>query len=180
VRIIGGKHKGRRLAPPKLDGVRPTTDFARESLFSLIENRIDIEGINALDLCCGTGAISFELTSRGANSSIAVDKNVKMLTFIKQQASELDLPISTVKADIFKWLKTARGNFDLIFVDPPYQVKNYQDIPTLVFGSNLVDDEGWLIIEHPREVDFSNHPHFESHRTYGAVHFSFFTKNQQP
>ena len=179
MRIIGGIHKGRRLTPPKLDGVRPTTDFARESLFSLIENRIDIDGINALDLCCGTGAISFELASRGAESVIAVDKNVKMLTFIKQQATELNLTISTMKADIFKWLKTARGNFDLIFVDPPYQIKNYQDIPTLVFGSNLVADDGWLIIEHPRELDFSNHPHFESLRTYGAVHFSFFTKNIQ-
>jgi len=156
--------------------VRPTTDFARESLLTLIENRIDIEDILALDLFCGTGAISFELTSRGAKSVTAIDRNVKLLSFIKEQAQLLDLPISTIKADAFKWLKTARGKYDLIFADPPYQTENYKDIPTLVFSSDLLSEDGWLIVEHPSQVSFSQHPNFESLRTYGAVHFSFFTQ----
>jgi 16S rRNA (guanine966-N2)-methyltransferase len=176
VRIIGGKHKGRRLSPPKQESVRPTTDFARESLFTLIENRLDIDGINALDLFSGTGAISFELGSRGANSIQSIDQNVKMLGFIKKEAALLKLPITTIKHNVFKWLKSAHGQYDLIFADPPYQIENYQEIPTLVFNANLLKENGWLIVEHPSQISFAEHPHFESLRTYGAVHFTFFTK----
>lgn len=175
MRIIGGKHKGRRLQPPVQAGVRPTTDFARESLMNLLKNRLELSEINALDLFCGTGAISFELASNGAASITAVDKNPRLLAFIRENAAKLDLPIQTIRADVFKWIRKNRGNFDFIFADPPYHIDHHEDIPKFVLESGWLKKGGWLVVEHPREIDFSQHPQFESHRTYGAVHFSFFT-----
>lgn len=176
MRIIGGKHKGRRLQPPIQAGVRPTTDFARESLINLLKNRLDLTEIHALDLFCGTGAVSFELASHGAKSVTAVDKNPRLLVFIRENAATLELPIHTVRADVFKWIKKNRGTYDLIFVDPPYHIKRHEEIPKFVLESGWLNDGGWLVIEHPREIDFSQHPQYESQRTYGAVHFSFFTR----
>lgn len=175
MRIIGGKLKGRRLSPPRQGGVRPTTDFARESLFNLLDDRVDIAQCETLDLFCGTGAISFELASRGARSVTSVDMNPRLLGFIREQAGNLQLPIRTVRADVFRWLKKPHGSFNLIIADPPYQVKHHEDIPNFVLNGGFLREGGWLVVEHPGALDFSKHPKFESHRAYGSVHFSFFT-----
>lgn len=175
MRIIGGTHKGRRLQPPRQPGVRPTTDYAREGLFNLLENRMDLNGINALDLFCGTGAVSFEMASHGATSVTATDKNAKLLSFIREQATILELPIRTMRVDAFKWMRKHRGDFDLIFADPPYHIDHHEDIPKFVMESGMLKKGGWLVVEHPVGISFEKHPDFESHRVFGAVHFSFFT-----
>ena len=154
--------------------MRPTTDFARESLFNLIENRMDISACHCLDLFSGTGAISFELASRGAPSVVAVDMHPRVLGFLREQSVQLELPIRTVRADVFRWLKKPQEKFDLIFADPPYQVKHHEDIPNFVVDGDLLKPGGWLVVEHPAAMDFSEHPWFESHRACGAVQFSFF------
>ena len=136
---------------------------------------MDLSEIHALDLFCGTGAISFELASHGAKSVTAADKNPKLLSFIRQQAELLDLPIKTLRVDIFRWIKKNRGTYDFIFADPPYHIDHHEDIPKFVLESGWLAKGGWLVVEHPDTIDFSNHPDFESHRVYGAVHFSFFT-----
>jgi len=163
------------LQPPKQAGVRPTTDFARESLMSLIENRIDLDETDALDLFAGTGSISFELASRGALSVTAVEQNAKLVSFIRENAKLLNLPIQPMRGDVFKWLRKPYRTFGLIFADPPYLITHHEDIPNFVLDRGWLAEGGWLVVEHPQKIDFSRHPKFESHREYGAVHFSFFT-----
>lgn len=176
MRIISGTLKGRRFSPPRQPGVRPTTDFARESLFNLLENKLDLKGVEALDLFCGTGAVSLELASRGAAHIVSVDKNGKLLGFLRTQAVKLELPIRTVRADAFRWIKKPREQFGLIFADPPYGIKHHEDIPNFVMATNLLKPGGWLVVEHPSNIDFSKNPQFDSHRASGAVEFSFFTR----
>ncbi len=175
IRIISGTHKGRKMTAPKNLPVRPTTDFAKESLFNILNNHLDLNGINALDLFSGTGNISFELASRGAKSVIAVDSNAKCCSFTKERAAEFGFEnIRTVKSNAFSFLKGMSGKYNLIFADPPYDMETTNTIPALVFEHDLLEKDGILIVEHGRETDLSMLEHFQEKRTYGNVNFSIF------
>ncbi|MFI5149197.1 MAG: 16S rRNA (guanine(966)-N(2))-methyltransferase RsmD [Bacteroidia bacterium] len=176
IRIISGTHRGRKASAPKSLPVRPTTDFAKESLFNILANHLDFEGIKALDLFSGTGNISLELASRGAASVVAVDNNPKCCSFTKDTALEWGLQdiIRTVKSNAFAFLKGMGGQYDLIFADPPYDMSNTADVPALVFEHKLLAPDGILVVEHGKETDLSLVPHFVSKRTYGNVNFSLF------
>ncbi len=175
MRIVGGKYKRRIISPPKSLPVRPTTDLAKESLFNILNNITDLDGKSALDLFSGTGNIAYELVSRGAASVLSVELNFNCVKFIKQTAAGFEMDeLQVMRSDVFRFLKTSRQTFDLIFADPPYALENIPEIPELIFSTNKLNKGGWLIIEHPRTVDFSEHPFFDSHRNYGKVNFSFF------
>jgi 16S rRNA (guanine966-N2)-methyltransferase len=175
IRIISGTHKGRRITAPKSLPVRPTTDFANESLFNILNNHIELEGIQALDLFCGTGNISFELASRGARSIVAVDSNAKCCAFAKEAAMQMGFEnIRTVKSNAFAFLKGMGGKYGLIFADPPYEMDTTNTIPGIVFEKDLLEKNGMLVIEHGRETDLSLLEHFLEKRTYGNVNFSLF------
>jgi len=173
VRIIGGVHKGRSLQPPKGLVLRPTTDFAKESLFNILNNRVDFEDLKVLDLFCGTGNISFEFASRGSVVD-AVDQNLSGVKFITSTAKDLKLRINSLKSDVFRFLQNCSGSYDLIFADPPYELENIPQIHSLVFEKNILSQKGWLIIEHGAKTDLSALAHFHEHRKYGNVNFSFF------
>lgn len=175
MRIIGGKYGRRIIKPPKNLPVRPTTDLAKESLFNILNHRIDFYEKTALDLFSGTGAISYELASRGCKEVVAVEKNFQCLKFIQKTTAEFGMAaINTLRADVFKFLKTTPKKFDFIFADPPYSLSTIPEISKLVFEYQLLTENGWLVVEHPREVDFSDQDHFFEHRNYGQVNFSFF------
>ncbi len=175
MRIISGKYKGRRIIPPTKITARPTTDFAKESLFNLIENRICIDGIDVLDLFSGTGSIGIEFISRGANSVVSVEKAHVQQNFIISTCKGLGIDnLTLVRDDAFRYIKSCQRKFDLIFADPPYQLDTLPTLPNLIFEKELLKDGGWFIMEHSAKDDFSNHPHFVSHRQYGSVNFSFF------
>ena len=152
MRIIRGKYGRRRFDVPTSITARPTTDFARENIFNVIENMIDLEGIRALDLFAGTGAISFELLSRGAASVTSVEKAAVQGRFIA----------------------AAPGKFDFVFADPPYNMEGFEEIPGRILASGMIAPGGLFIIEHSAKHDFSALPHFHSHRAYGSVNFSLF------
>lgn len=173
MRIIGGQHKGRRISAPKTLNTRPTTDFAKESLFNILNNKISYEKLKVLDLFCGTGNISFEFASRGANV-LSIDKNYKLVKFIKSISAEIDLEIICKKADVFKFINSTSNKFDLIFADPPYNIENIKEIHEIVFSSNLLNKGGILIIEHGNENNLSSLENFTEKRTYSRVNFSFF------
>ncbi|HPT14194.1 MAG TPA: 16S rRNA (guanine(966)-N(2))-methyltransferase RsmD [Bacteroidales bacterium] len=176
MRIIAGTHRGRILHPPKGLPVRPTTDLAKESLFNILNNRIDFEELTVLDLFAGTGNISLEFASRGASEVIAVDLNAKCIDYIRKTSQELAFSkLYTVKASAFTFLKSLSRKFDVIFADPPYDMKESLLLPELVFEYSLLAPEGWLIIEHDVFKEYKNHPHFVEERRYGKVHFSFFS-----
>ena len=175
MRIISGSHSRRIISPPKNLPVRPTTDMAKEGLFNILNNRIDFHNLTALDLFAGTGAISYELVSRGCCKVIAIDKNFRCIKFIKKTADVFGMEqIKAICTDVFKYIKTSSKTFDLIFADPPYALTGIEDISKLVFENKLLNRSGWLIVEHPKEVDLSKQKYFQEHRKYGQVNFSFF------
>lgn len=175
MRIIGGKYGRRLITPPKNLPVRPTTDLAKESLFNILNNRIDFEGKTGLDLFSGTGAISYELVSRGFSEVIAVEQNFQCLKFIKKTAEDFGMTgIKVLRYDAFRFIKSTQKTFDFIFADPPYSLPDISEISELVFKHKLLNENGWLVVEHPIEVDFTKQEYFFEHRKYGQVNFSFF------
>ncbi|MCR9011614.1 RsmD family RNA methyltransferase [Gabonibacter chumensis] len=178
MRIISGTHKGKQLFPDKNFKARPTTDFAKENLFNVLNNYIDIENIRALDLFSGTGSISYELASRGAEKIVSVEANYNHFSFIKKTALQLGFKnIAIYKTDAFIACKKLKEqHFGLIFADPPYDLPNITEIPAAIFDNDLLSPDGIAVIEHPATVDFSSFPHFLEHRQYGSVNFSLFRK----
>ncbi len=176
MRIIGGIHKGKQLIAPKNLPVRPTTDFAKEGLFNILNNRIDFEETLVLDLFCGTGNISLEFASREAKKITCVDQHTPCLNYVKETAKALKFTnIVTDRADVFKFLsKPSFTTYDLIFADPPYELPNLETICDLVFENKFLAEDGLLIIEHGLRTNLSAKPYYVETRKYGNVNFSFF------
>lgn len=179
MRINRGKLKSRRFSIPKSFPSRPTTDFAKEGVFNVLENRITLHELRILDLCAGTGNISFEFASREAGKIISVDKNYNCVKYINTLAKqmEIDEDIQVIQSDVVKYLNAATQPFDLIFADPPYAETFHLEIVTTVFERNLLTDIGWLIVEHGRDTNLTTHPNFYDQKRYGNVYFSFFKLN---
>lgn len=177
MRIIGGDHKGRRIHAPAGLPVRPTTDMAKEALFNILHNYYDFEGIKVLDLFAGIGSISYEFASRDAAEVHSVEMNPQCVNFITETSSKLDLKnLFVIRANVFTYLKRSGKKFDIIFADPPYDLEGIETIPDLVFENDLLDKEGWLIVEHSANIDFSSHPKLDQQRQYGKVNFSMFSE----
>ena len=177
MRIISGKYKGRRFSPPGNFKARPTTDFAKENLFNILNNEIDWEDVIALDLFGGTGSISFELISRECIHVTCVEKNPSHAAFIEKVKEQLNVAnMKIFKMDVFKYLEYNKDQFDLVFADPPYDLKNFADVPRLVLEKDILKDGGVFILEHSKEYDFSTYPQYDRKRVYGSVNFSFFKK----
>jgi len=178
VRIIRGRFKTRRYSVPKRFPSRPTTDFAKEGLFNIIENQIDLHDLKILDLCAGTGNISIEFLSREAGTVVAVDKNFHCYKHIKNISRDFgcESEIRVIKADILKFLDQTSDTFDIIFADPPYAYEHHASIAEKVFQNDLLAENGLLIIEHGKETSLESLQHFLFSRKYGNVHFSFFQK----
>ncbi|WP_129713945.1 RsmD family RNA methyltransferase [Pedobacter sp. SYP-B3415] len=174
MRIIGGKLKGIRLQPPGNLPVRPTTDMAKEALFNILNNVFDLEETRVLDLFCGTGNVSLEFASRGAEVT-AADQHAGCVKWVTQSASRHQLKNVTVRrADVFKLLLEKQEPYDLIFADPPYQLATIPQIPLLVHSHGLLKPGGWLIVEHQSMMQLSNQPNYTETRKYGNSSFSFF------
>ena len=175
MRIISGIYGGRRLSPPKNITARPTTDFAKESLFNLLNNRMDFEGIDMLDLFAGTGGIGIECVSRGAREVTAVEIAHVQQNWIISCCRQLGIKnLSVIRGDVFKFLSACRTKYDLIFADPPYALEALPTLPDVVLERDILKENGWLVIEHGKDTDFTSHPRHVETRTYGSVHFSFF------
>ena len=183
MRIITGKYKGRHFEIPRSFKARPTTDFAKENIFNVLIQYVDLEDATALDLFSGTGSISLELLSRGCQQVISVEMDRDHHRFIQQCLQKLQgeknvqssmFNVQCFRADVFKFLKSCHQQFDFIFADPPYALKEIPTIPDLIFDKGLLKEEGLFILEHGKDHEFSHHPHFMEHRSYGSVNFSLF------
>jgi len=178
MRIISGKYQRRILKPPSNLPVRPTTDLAKEALFNILNNLKELEGSKILDLFAGTGSISFEFASRGAEKVIAVDLNFKCIEYIKRIKTELDLQsLIPFKSDAFRYLQACKSQFDIIFADPPFDLAGIESIHKIVFERDLLAVNGLLIIEHSGTKSFDGLESFLQERKYGKVHFAFFERN---
>ena len=195
MRIITGKYKGRHFDIPRSFKARPTTDFAKENIFNVLTQYIDFEGAEALDLFSGTGSITLELLSRGCSRVVSVELDRDHHRFIcdcigkllNKQRTNTDnngqseivrvnpmpncLPL---RGDVFRYIKSCKQQFDFIFADPPYALKELPTIPSLIFERGLLKNDGIFVFEHGKDNDFSDDPHFVEHRSYGSVNFSIF------
>jgi 16S rRNA (guanine(966)-N(2))-methyltransferase RsmD len=180
MRIISGKHKGRRISAPKNLPVRPTTDLAKESLFNILNNHYYLDTISVIDLFSGTGNIAFEFASRGCKSIHAVDGNFNCVRFIEKVSSEFNFYINTFRSDVFKFLRKTFLKTDIIFADPPYNLEKdkFLKIVEIVFERNLLNENGLLVIEHSKHMDLSENTHFSYSKKYGGSVFSFFEASE--
>ncbi|MBQ5654676.1 MAG: RsmD family RNA methyltransferase [Bacteroidaceae bacterium] len=176
MRVITGKYKGRHFDIPRTFKARPTTDFAKENLFNVLNSYIDWDAEPvALDLFAGTGSITLELLSRGCSRVISIEKDPLHFKFIKSFIDKLqDLNAIPIKGDVFKYLSQCREKFDFIFADPPYVLTEISELPDMILERDLLREDGLLVVEHGKDHDFSQHPRFVEHRQYGSVNFSFF------
>jgi 16S rRNA (guanine(966)-N(2))-methyltransferase RsmD len=178
MRIVGGEYKGRRVSVPSNFPSRPTTDFAKEGLFNVLENQININDTSILDLCSGTGNIALEFLSRGSTFITCVDIHTNCLKFVQRNAASMgaEKRIRTMKLDILTFLQRNKQEFDLVFADPPYDYSNYETLIQLVMENKAVCKDGFFILEHSKQKDFSMQPNFQFFRNYGNVSFSFFKR----
>ena len=175
MRIITGKYKGRHFDIPRTFKARPTTDFAKENIFNVLTGYLDFEGATALDLFSGTGSITLELVSRGCSRVISVELDRDHHRFIQDCMKKLnDQTCIPIRGDVFRFLKSCKQQFDFIFADPPYALKELATLPDVVFERQLLKEEALFVLEHGKDYDFSEHPHFVEHRQYGSVNFSLF------
>jgi 16S rRNA (guanine(966)-N(2))-methyltransferase RsmD len=191
MRIITGKYKGRHFDIPRSFKARPTTDFAKENIFNVLTGYMGFEGATTLDLFSGTGSITLELLSRGCAHVISIEADRDHHRFIMQCLQKLkDTSVDSgqwtvdrydhnchclpIRGDVFRFVKSCKQQFDLIFADPPYALKELPTIPSLIFEKNLLKPEGVFVFEHGKDHDFRDHPNFVEHRSYGSVNFSIF------
>lgn len=182
MRIVTGELRGRRFNPPPDFSARPTTDFAKENLFNVLENFIDFESVTVLDLFSGTGSISYEFASRGCRNIVSVEQNFKHQRFIAETIRKFGISerVRSLKGDAFKYIANTDQQFDIIFADPPFDMPTVEALPDAVFNSQILKAEGLLIIEHSDAKKFASHPLREQTRCYGKVNFTFFRHTQKP
>ena len=176
MRIIGGEWGGRKINPPaNMPHTRPTTDIAREGLFNIITNNLDLTECTTLDLFGGTGSISYELASRGASQLTIVEKDHTMFEFIKKTSVSLGMKnLTMLKMDVFRFMEQATTDFDLIFAGPPYALTNIDELPRIIFKNKLLKKGGWFILEHTPRNDYKKYEGYRTERKYGTTIFSIF------
>lgn len=175
MRIITGLYKGRHFDIPRSFKARPTTDFAKENIFNVVNGYMELDGTTALDLFAGTGSISLELLSRGCSRVVSVEADRDHAAFIRQCMAKIGTDACMlIRGDAFRFMKSCRQQFDFIFADPPYALKELPGIPSLIFEKGLLKEGGLLVFEHGKDNDLSSHERFVEHRSYGSVNFSLF------
>ncbi|GAC1421439.1 MAG: RsmD family RNA methyltransferase [Flavisolibacter sp.] len=176
MRIISGAYGGRKIHPPsKMPFTRPTTDIAKEGLFNILQNQLIFSDLKSLDLFGGTGAISYELASRGVEDLTVVEKDVHMAAFMKKTSEDLKINnFKIIKTDVFHFIEKCAESFDFIFAGPPYALTTIDDLPSLIFKKNLLRAKGWFVLEHTPRNNYEENAFFYSARNYGTTIFSIF------
>lgn len=177
MRVITGKYKGKHFEGPRSFKARPTTDFAKENLFNVLRAYLDFEETRALDLFAGTGSITLELLSRGCREVMSVERDRQHHAFIQSMLRHLDDPAATaICGDALRFISKGFKEFDFVFADPPYALRELPELPERVMNSKLLAPGGLFVLEHGKNNDFTDHPCFLEHRAYGSVNFSFFRR----
>jgi len=176
MRIIAGTLKRRSIRAPKGNVTRPSTDRTRESLFNLVEARMDLDGASVLDLFAGTGALGLEAISRGAAAATFVEFDPTSLKFARQNAADLGVQnvCFFLRSDAVSYIQRYTGPpFDLILADPPYELEQIPELPQLALPHHTSD--GLFTLEHDSRHSFAGHPNLLVSRPYGRTIVSIFS-----
>jgi 16S rRNA (guanine966-N2)-methyltransferase len=180
MRIIGGEKGGLRFQPPaNMPHTRPTTDIAKGGLFNILENNLEFENLKTLDIFGGTGSISYELASRGVTDLTIVEKDPDMAEYITKTARSLEVPLKLNRMDVFKYLEQCTEKFNFIFAGPPYALTTIDQLPLIIFEKQLLEPEGWFVLEHTPRNNYKNYSYYRSERKYGTTIFSIFINREE-
>jgi len=183
MRIVAGTLRGRKLLDSTKLDLRPTTDRNREALFNILSTNkfgFKLQNARILDLCCGTGAVGFEALSRGASFVTFIDNNQKHLNLVKENAKNLDVVnnVQILNCDANKLPSNlfSSNNFDLIFIDPPYE----NDYLKIIQQFKIFNINALIVIEFPKAIEntetLSSELTLLDLRTYGKSSFGFFKR----
>ena len=173
MRIISGIHGGKRISPPT-----NMPYIAKEGLFNVLQNNLDIEELKTLDLFGGTGCISYELASRGVQDVTIVEKDTSMYDFIKKTSAQLVFEnFKVVKADVFKFIENTTEQYDFIFAGPPYALGTIDELPKKIFSLKLLTPKGWFVLEHTPRNNYKKFEGYKTERNYGTTIFSIFIQD---
>ncbi|PEN08307.1 16S rRNA (guanine(966)-N(2))-methyltransferase RsmD [Longimonas halophila] len=170
MRIIAGQFRGHTIDAPDGHRTRPSTARTRESLFSLIDSRIYLQGAEVIDLFAGTGALGLEAISRGAALVTFVESDGHVLNCARQNAERLGVSDQClfVQGDAVTYLDRYTGpDVDLIMADPPYKLEAMREMPDLAVPH--LNTDGVFTLEHSSHHFFDDHPHRTMHRAYGRT-----------
>lgn len=179
MRIISGSRKGHIIRAPKSLPIRPTTDIAKESLFNILIHNFDLEECDALDLFSGGGSVSLEFASRGVRSLTSVDKYPGCVKFLNSEAQKLGFDIDVVKADVMQFLQNTPDTYDIIFCDPPYAWKKYEEMIRIILDRKLLKNDGWAIVEHHSVTKLDHMEERFDMRAHGQNVMSFFKLKEE-
>jgi len=180
VRVVGGKFKGKALAAPTSNAIRPTSDRLRESVFNILEHAYDdpVNGARVLDLFAGTGALGIEALSRGARSALFVDEGLEARGLIRRNLESLGIMglARISKRDVAHLgPANAQGGFTLVFADPPYNKGLGGKALSALLHGNWLSDNALIVLEEARgaEIAVPNGFSVEETRTYGDTQVMF-------
>ncbi|MBS4029000.1 MAG: 16S rRNA (guanine(966)-N(2))-methyltransferase RsmD [Ignavibacteriales bacterium] len=181
MRIISGELKGRTLVSAKGVDVRPVTDRVKQVIFDVFQTRLNLKNAIVLDAFCGTGSLGFEALSRGASRVVFVDDSTDSLDVLKKNISKLcvERKCDIVRSDAMNYFARCKENFNLIFADPPYAFEQTNEIPFLVSQNNLLKVNGFLVMEHSKQLEDwktmeNGQPTISFQKTFGNTIVSFF------
>ena len=183
MRIIAGVAKGNQIFAPKGQDTRPTQDRVRESLFNILQS--EIPGASVLDLFAGSGALALEAVSRGAEEAVMVDSGAEAMNCIQRNIAKLGFgeKVQTLKCDwraALHQLHSDKRAFDLVFLDPPYQMLDTAGIIEDILEAGLLRPKALMIVEHRKgmEPKLMSPFHSRRKRKYGDTEISFFDYEQ--
>jgi len=184
MRVIAGKYKGRILRTVPDNSVRPATDKVKGAIFNVMQSRINWTQSQVLDLFAGSGSVGIEALSRGAKKVVFVESSRSAVQFLKANLASIttngnakETPnTQVVHGDVYQFIQSFHRQYDVIFADPPYALESLPDLPNTIFDNNLVADDGYLIIEHPKNFEFRPGSRWEIavQKNYGRTSVSFF------
>ena len=184
MRIISGKYKRRTIVAPEGDATRPTSDRARESLFNVLVHNFDLDGAKVLDLFAGSGAFGLEALSRGAATVCFVERDRDALTALEQNIKFFGIKDEAIisPTDVYKWLTARKGEYNIVFADPPYDDdRTLEALPSKILSSGLLLADSLVIVEHRRGSSVSPVEGLDVIKeiTAGEAHFTILQKKRE-